>query len=142
MVEKPLTHSKRKVNPDLEKMKPELRQLEEQSVPFASSPSCSELIFPGFRFTVYDFASSQRMSYYPHNEALVGPRQRSAGHSRGSSQDSSAPTGTTAVPSNAGTLVPTATVDQSRAGTPSPTPLDSQLQRMPPPLPADMQRRR
>lgn len=30
MVEKPLTHSKRKVNPDLEKMKPELRQLEEQ----------------------------------------------------------------------------------------------------------------
>jgi len=30
MVEKPLTHSKRKANPDLEKMKPELRQLEEQ----------------------------------------------------------------------------------------------------------------
>ena len=30
MVEKPLTHSKRKVNPDLEKMTPELRQLEEQ----------------------------------------------------------------------------------------------------------------
>ena len=32
MVEKPLTHSKRKVNPDLEKMKPELRQMEEQYV--------------------------------------------------------------------------------------------------------------
>ena len=32
MVEKPLTHSKRKQNPDLEKMKPELRQLEEQYV--------------------------------------------------------------------------------------------------------------
>jgi len=32
MVDKPLTHSKRKANPDLEKMKPELRQLEEQSV--------------------------------------------------------------------------------------------------------------
>lgn len=30
MVEKPLTHTKRKVNPDLDKMKPELRQLEEQ----------------------------------------------------------------------------------------------------------------
>lgn len=30
MVEKPLTHSKRKANPDFEKMKPELRQLEEQ----------------------------------------------------------------------------------------------------------------
>lgn len=32
MVEKPLTHTKRKVNPDLDKLKPELRQLEEQSV--------------------------------------------------------------------------------------------------------------
>ena len=32
MVEKPLTHSKRKVNPDLEKMKPEIRQMEEQCV--------------------------------------------------------------------------------------------------------------
>jgi serine/threonine kinase 32 len=38
MVEKPLTHSKRKANPDLEKMKPELRQLEEQCVfEFASN---------------------------------------------------------------------------------------------------------
>jgi serine/threonine kinase 32 len=38
MVEKPLTHSKRKANPDLEKMKPELRQLEEQCVlKFASN---------------------------------------------------------------------------------------------------------
>ena len=32
MVEKPLTHSKRKANPDLEKMKPELREMEEQYV--------------------------------------------------------------------------------------------------------------
>ena len=32
MVEKPLTHSKRKAHPDLEKMKPELRQMEEQYV--------------------------------------------------------------------------------------------------------------
>ena len=32
MVEKPLTHTKRKAHPDLEKMKPELRQLEEQYV--------------------------------------------------------------------------------------------------------------
>lgn len=30
MAEKPLTHTKRKANPDLEKMKPEIRQLEEQ----------------------------------------------------------------------------------------------------------------
>jgi len=52
MVEKPLTHTKRKVNPDLDKMKPELRQLEEQ-------------------FTHYDFSRSQRMSYYPHNQPVV-----------------------------------------------------------------------
>ncbi|KAG5646124.1 hypothetical protein DXG03_004363 [Asterophora parasitica] len=52
MVEKPLTHSKRKANPDLEKMKPELRQLEEQ-------------------FTVYDFSCSRRQSYYPHNQPVV-----------------------------------------------------------------------
>ncbi|EIN10012.1 kinase-like protein [Punctularia strigosozonata HHB-11173 SS5] len=38
MVEKPLTHTKRKANPDLEKMKPELRQMEEQSV--ALPPTC------------------------------------------------------------------------------------------------------
>jgi serine/threonine kinase 32 len=37
LVDKPLQHSKRKANPDLEKMKPELRQLEEQYV----FPSCS-----------------------------------------------------------------------------------------------------
>lgn len=30
MVEKPLTHTKRKANNDLDKLKPELRQLEEQ----------------------------------------------------------------------------------------------------------------
>jgi serine/threonine kinase 32 len=52
MVEKPLTHSKRKANPDLEKMKPELRQLEEQ-------------------FTVYDFSKNNRVSYYPHNQPIV-----------------------------------------------------------------------
>jgi len=32
LAEKPLTHTKRKANPDLEKMKPELRQMEEQYV--------------------------------------------------------------------------------------------------------------
>jgi len=52
MVEKPLTHSKRKAHPDLEKMKPELRQLEEQ-------------------FTVYDFSKSKRISYYPHNQPIT-----------------------------------------------------------------------
>ncbi|KAI0687684.1 kinase-like protein [Cytidiella melzeri] len=52
MVEKPLTHSKRKAHPDLEKMKPELRQLEEQ-------------------FTIYDFSKNKRISYYPHNQPIV-----------------------------------------------------------------------
>jgi serine/threonine kinase 32 len=33
MVERPLTHTKRKANADLDKLKPELRQLEEQYVP-------------------------------------------------------------------------------------------------------------
>lgn len=41
MVEKPLTHTKRKVNPDLEKMKPELRQMEEQYVVVFSTITCT-----------------------------------------------------------------------------------------------------
>jgi len=52
MVEKPLTHNKRKANTDLDKLKPELRHMEEQ-------------------FTVYDFSRSKRMSYYPHNQPIV-----------------------------------------------------------------------
>ncbi|KAJ3881375.1 kinase-like domain-containing protein [Lentinula edodes] len=51
MVEKPLTHTKRKANADLEKLKPELRQLEEH-------------------FTIYDYDRSQRQSYYPHNQPV------------------------------------------------------------------------
>lgn len=57
MIEKPLTHSKRKANPDVEKMRPELRQLEEQ-------------------FTVYDFSNSRRLTYYPHNQP-VGSSEKS-----------------------------------------------------------------
>jgi len=53
LAEKPLTHTKRKANPDVEKMKPELRQLEEH-------------------FTVYDFSRMARMSYYPLNGEAVG----------------------------------------------------------------------
>jgi len=52
MVEKTLTHSQRKKNVDVDKMKPEYRMLEEQ-------------------FTVYDYASQQRTSYYPHNQPIV-----------------------------------------------------------------------
>ncbi|KAF8737614.1 hypothetical protein AX14_012608 [Amanita brunnescens Koide BX004] len=57
LVERPLTHSKRKANPDWEKMKPELRQLEDE-------------------FTVYDYSKSRRLSYYPHNQP-VGSSERS-----------------------------------------------------------------
>jgi serine/threonine kinase 32 len=57
MIEKPLTHTKRKANPDMEKMKPELRQLEEQ-------------------FTLYDFSNSRRLTYYPHNQP-VGSSEKS-----------------------------------------------------------------
>jgi serine/threonine kinase 32 len=90
MVEKPLTHSKRKVNPDLEKMKPEIRQMEEQ-------------------FTVYDFSSTKRMSYYPHNLPIV-----SSGH--GLESDEQAP-----VQSQTNTLIPTATMgERSLAGSPLP----------------------
>ena len=52
MVEKTLTHSQRKKNVDIDKMKPEYRVLEEQ-------------------FTVYDYTKKQRTSYYPHNESIV-----------------------------------------------------------------------
>ncbi|GBE88280.1 kinase-like protein [Sparassis latifolia] len=56
MVERPLTHSRRKAHPNLEKMKPEMRQLVEQ-------------------FTVYDYSKTKRISYYPHNEPII-----TAGH--------------------------------------------------------------
>jgi len=52
MVEKTLTHSQRKKNVDVDKMKPEYRMLEEQ-------------------FTVYDHTKPQRTSYYPHNQPIV-----------------------------------------------------------------------
>ncbi|KAH8980894.1 kinase-like domain-containing protein [Lactarius akahatsu] len=50
MAEKPLTHHKRKANP--EKMKPEMRQLEDD-------------------FTVYDFERTTRRSYYPLNQPIT-----------------------------------------------------------------------
>ena len=60
LAEKPLTHHKRKANP--EKMKPEMRQLEDN-------------------FTVYDFERTVRQSYYPHNEHLVATHSYD-GHAR------------------------------------------------------------
>jgi len=101
MVEKPLTHSKRKVNPDLEKMKPELREMEEQ-------------------FAVYDFSSSKRKSYYPHNLPIV-----SAGHDLES--DETAP-----VQSQTNTLIPTATIGGERSLAGSPPPDASYYHNMPP----------
>jgi serine/threonine kinase 32 len=108
MVEKPLTHSKRKANPDLEKMKPELRQMEEQYV----------LVFPAFplfvltivtRFTVYDFTKNSRISYYPHNQPIVTTIN----------QDEDDPA--TVLQSVTNTLLPTSTlVDRNSAGSPPP----------------------
>ncbi|KAF8905040.1 kinase-like domain-containing protein [Gymnopilus junonius] len=86
MVEKPLTHSKRKANQDLEKMKPELRQLEEQ-------------------FTVYNFTNMKRMSYYPHNQPVIGIESDN--------------TDRTLAQSATGTIIPTATIiERSQAGSP------------------------
>jgi len=105
MVEKPLTHSKRKVNPDLDKMKPELRQLEEQ-------------------FTVYDFMSSKRKSYYPHNQPITTVV-------RSSESDQM-----TVIQSQTNTIQPTATIaertmaERSLAG--SPAPETTWQQNMPP----------
>ncbi|KAF8638316.1 hypothetical protein AX17_002336 [Amanita inopinata Kibby_2008] len=84
MAEKPLTHSKRKANPDLEKMRPELRQLEEH-------------------FTVYDHTSSQRLTYYPHNQPV----------GRSGSSDASE---RTVVHSTTGTLIPNATIVERSQG--------------------------
>lgn len=105
MVEKPLTHSKRKQNPDLEKMKPELRQLEEQYVP---SPHLLSVIFIGFhRFTLYDFSKTKRISYYPHNQPITN----------GIHQEESEPS--EIIPSTTNTLIPTSTVlDRSRPTSP------------------------
>ena len=92
MVEKPLTHHKRKKAANPEKMKPEMRQLEEQ-------------------FTVYDCLRGSRMSYYPHNQPLVN----NVAH--GDDDEEPAPV----VQSATNTLLPTATiVDRSTAGSPTP----------------------
>ncbi|PBK72732.1 kinase-like protein [Armillaria solidipes] len=90
MVEKPLTHTKRRANADLDKLKPELRQLEEQ-------------------FTVYDFTKSKRKSYYPDNQPVTTFATVS-----GVSEDR------TLSQSQTGSVIgPTATVaERSRAGTP------------------------
>ncbi|KAF9223527.1 kinase-like protein [Gyrodon lividus] len=107
MVEKPLTHSKRKVNLNLDKMKPELRQLEEQ-------------------FTIYDFMSSKRRTYYPHNQPITTV-------ARSSESDQ-----TTVIQSQTNTLQPTATIaeytmaERSLAGSPAP---ETTWQQNMPPIP-------
>lgn len=107
MVEKPLTHTKRKAHPDLEKMKPELRQLEEQYVVARVYTKYTLTETSLRRFTVYDFTQSRRMSYYPHNQPIT-----SAGHeSDGEPVE--------VVQSATNTVQPTATiVERSRPGTP------------------------
>ncbi|PCH42244.1 kinase-like protein [Wolfiporia cocos MD-104 SS10] len=106
MVEKPLTHSKRKkANRDLDKMKPEMRQLEEQ-------------------FTVYDFSKHRRKSYYPHNQPIASNvHETDTEHSE-------------VIQSTTNTLQPTATIiARSRACTPSPD-YDGSGRESPPTLPA------
>lgn len=107
MVEKPLTHTKRKANTDLGKLKPELRQLEEQYVPagFSLAPTNFSL---ASRFTVYDFDSTKRMSYYPHNQPIVTIAESDTDRTLAQSQ-----TGTIS-------LIPTATIaERSQAGSPT-----------------------
>ena len=119
MVEKPLTHSKRKANPNLEKMKPELRQLEEQYVHHSLLTHVSH---SGCRFTVYNFTNMKRMSYYPHNQPLELCTE---------SND----TEQTCTQSVTGTftIIPTATiVERSQTGTPV---MESSDYRHLPPIP-------
>lgn len=98
MVDKPLTHSKRKANPDLEKMKPELRQLEEQ-------------------FTHYDFTKTKRISYYPHNQPLVTASEDSEPTTVApSATNTLEPTATVVERSQAGS--PTMDIDRSQACSP------------------------
>ena len=126
MVEKPLTHHKRKkANMDPEKMRPEMRQLEEQCVAFplalvpprapVTSWTLSDRARAAFlvpRFTIYDFTKPNRVSYYPHNETIVARVSRS-----GDGEDEAA----AVVQSATNTLLPTATiVDRSTAGSPTP----------------------
>ncbi|THV07983.1 kinase-like protein [Dendrothele bispora CBS 962.96] len=86
MVEKPLTHTKRKANVDPEKLKPELRELEEQ-------------------FTIYDFSSSHRMSYYPHNQPVTISTESADRTVTASQTDSIQPTATIAERSQTGSPV-------------------------------------
>ncbi|KAK7690560.1 hypothetical protein QCA50_005658 [Cerrena zonata] len=99
MVDKPLTHNKRKANPDLEKMKPELRQLEEQ-------------------FTVYDFTKTKRISYYPHNQPIVTSNSEDSEPATvvPSATNTLEPTATVVERSQAGS--PTMDLDRSRACSP------------------------
>lgn len=116
MVEKPLTHSRRKAHPDFEKMKPELRQLEEQYVTrLVFSPFSSSIPVTTFRFTVYDFAHNRRKSYYPHNEPIInsGRGHSSSTDGRPDGMDmgegDQEPSATVVVQSTTNTLLPTAT---------------------------------
>ena len=124
MVEKPLTHTKRKQHPDLEKMRPELRQLEEQYVGRAAiSVACTDVV--SCRFTVYDFSKSKRISYYPHNQPITN----------GIRQDESE--GSEVIQSTTNTLVPSSTlVDRSRPGSPLNEDDAQQYMHSHPPLPS------
>jgi serine/threonine kinase 32 len=104
LAEKPLTHTKRKANPDLEKRKPELRLLEEQYVlvnPLTYKSLTFLLSSPSF--ILYDFSRMTRTPYDPLNGGGVGT------YSGGTDR--------TLAQSATGTINPVATVlEHSRAG--------------------------
>ena len=62
---------------------------------------------PGCRFTVYNFNNMQRMSYYPHNQPVIGLGTESDDTER------------TFTHSGTGSIIPTATIlERSQAGSP------------------------
>jgi hypothetical protein len=75
MVERPLQHTKRKVNPDLDKMKPELRQLQEECVHLLS--------FCGYHYLTSAYLDSLYMISARQSECLIthiiNPSSQSAG---------------------------------------------------------------
>lgn len=105
MVEKPLTHTHRKKNVDLDKLKPEFREMEEQYV--VPSTTLPHILMVSFRFGVYDSTKGKRVSYYPHNQPVIGAE--------------AANESTMVLPSATNTMTQSSTVyERSLAGTPIP----------------------
>lgn len=163
LAEKALVATKRKANVDIDKLGPELRELETQCVPLCALYEFLAQTRFLSSFRPYNFNSSERMSYYPREEAggegaslrpSVAPSSysgstscprhapsRSPTSSRASSRfDGSGSCGanTTAFNSLTGSLQPTATTIGRALAAPEPVPVSPHLQKFPPPLPTAM----